>query len=91
MHYLFPWLHEMLNAFSYFPGTLDIPFILQWQRTLAIFNGIIVSVNTIWFLLDLAQEDQDLTDTIIGSVSMAFIVAGLVKTYIKEFVNIDKI
>ena len=76
-----------------FPGTLDIPFILQWQRTLAIFNGIIyiVSVNTIWFLLDLAQEDQDLTETIIGSVSMALIVAGLVKTYIKEFVNLDKV
>ena len=80
----------MFNGFSYFPGSLDIALIRQCQRTLLIFNGILLIVNAIWFLLDLAQEDQDLTLTIIGSTSMALIVVGLIKTYIKEFVNLDK-
>ena len=80
----------MFNGFSYFPGSLDIALIRQCQRTLLIFNGILLIVNAIWFLFDLAQEDQDLTLTIIGSTSMALIVVGLIKTYIKEFVNLDK-
>ena len=85
------YLHGILNVFSYFPGTLDIPFIRQWQKTLFIFNGILLTVNAIWFLLNLAQDGQDLTDHIIGSASMALIVAGLVKTYMTQFVNLDKI
>ena len=78
----------MLNAFHYFPGTLDIPFIRQWQKTFFIFNGILLTINATLFLLDLAQEGQDLTDHIIGSAAMALIVAGLVKNYMKEFVNL---
>ena len=77
--------------FSYFSGTLDKDFIRQWQRTLLIFNGILVIVNAVWVGLDLAEEDQDLTLTIINSTAMALIVAGLIKTYLKEFVNLDKI
>ena len=84
-------VHGIFKSFSYFPGTLDKDFIRQWQRTLLIFNGILVIVNAIWCLLDLSEEDQDWTQAIVNSISMALIVAGLIKTYIKEFVKLDKI
>ena len=90
-HHLIHGTHEILIAFAYFPGTLDIPFIRQWQKTLIIFNGILLTVNAIRFLLNLLQEGLDFTDHIIGSVSMALIVAGFVKTYMKQFVCLDKI
>ena len=80
-----------LNLFSDIPGTLDISFIRQWQTTLFICNGILLPVNATWLLLNLSEEDQDWTQTIIYSISMALIVVGLIKTYIKEFVNLDKI
>ena len=83
-------VHGIFKSFSYFPGTLDKDFIRQWQRTLLIFNGILVIVNAVWICLDLAEEDQDLTLAIINSTAMALIVAGLIKTYLKEFVNLDK-
>ena len=76
---------------GFFAGTLDIPFIRQWQKTLFIFNGILLTVHAIWFLLNLVQEGQDLTDHIIGSASMALIMAGLVKIYLKQYVDLDKI
>ena len=83
---------EMFNFFFFFPGTLDRDFIRQWQRTLLIFNGILVILNAVWVCLDFAEEDQDLTLTIVTCVTaMALIVAGLIKTYLKEFVNLDKI
>ena len=75
----------------FFAGTLDIPFICQWQKTLFIFNGILLTVNAIWFLLNLVQEGQDLTGHIIGIASMALIMAGLVKIYLKQYVDLDKI
>ena len=81
-----------VQFFFFFPGTLDRDFIRQWQRTLLIFNGILVILNAVWVCLDFAEEDQDLTLTIVTCVTaMALIVAGLIKTYLKEFVNLDKI
>ena len=84
-------VHVMFNKSYYFSGTLDKDFIRQWQRTLLIFNGILVIVNAMWHLLEFSPEDQDWTLSIINSISMAFIVVGLIKTYLKEFVNLDKI
>ena len=40
---------------------------------------------------DLTEEDPELTVTILNSVMMLFIVTGLIKTYLKETVRIDKI
>ena len=48
-------------------------------------------MNAIWFLLNLVQEGQDLTGHIIGIASMALIMAGLVKIYLKQYVDLDKI
>ena len=84
-------LHGLINVFSYFSGTLDKDFIRQWQRTLLIFNGILVVVNVAWVYLDLTEEDQDWTLTIIGFSCFSLIAAGLIKTYIEEFVNLSKI
>ena len=36
-------------------------------------------------------EEQDLTLAIMYTLSMALIVAGIIKAYLKEFVDIDKI
>lgn len=90
-HHLIQGTHGILIAFAYFPGTLDIPYIRQWQKTLVICNGILLTINALLFLLNLVQEGQDLTDHIIGSASMALIMAGLVKIYLKQYVDLDKI
>ena len=74
-----------------FPEILNAILIRQWEATLCVFNGIGLVLNTLMVVLDLSQDNIDWTPVMIGSVSMGFIVWTLIRNYLHDYVNLEKI
>ena len=74
-----------------FTENLNVILIRQWQATLYIFSGIGVVLNILMDILDLSQDNIDWTPVMIGSVSMGFIVWTLIRNYLHDYVNLEKI
>ena len=75
-------------------GSLDILFVHQWQRTLIIFNAIILTTHvSVMYMRLLAQNNQDgdWLLPIVFPISFALIMAGIIKTYVNQFVTLSKI
>ena len=75
----------------FFPENLNVLLIRQWQATLCIFNGIGQVINILMFILDLSRDNVDWTLPMIGSVSMGFIVWAVIRSYLHDYVNLEKI
>ena len=64
-------------------------FIRQWQITLMIFNAVALCLSVLLIMLD--SEHLDWSLPMMGTLSMMTVVAYLLKRYVEEFVNLDKI
>ena len=69
----------------------DNTFIRQWQATLSIINGTGFAVFIVWDLMVLATNNTDWTLPIVATLSVALVTANVIKGYLIEFVNFQKL
>ena len=61
----------------------------QWQITLTIMNGVALSLSALSKMLD--SENHELMLPMLGTLSAMFFISVMVKIYVKEYINVDKI
>ena len=73
----------------YHVGILDISFVRQCLITMMIFNGVALVLDFLSSLIH--SDDHDWFLPMIGTLSMMTVIAYIVKIYLGEYVNLDKL